>query len=346
MAQAELTRIRDQILSWEQVIRGDSELYSRLTHVVADDPALLAMLTVVPQGQLHMNMLLAAVQYVMLYDRDVPLAEWYHSLGGKRSPEGVERPFVDFVAGNRDQLLAVMRSRRVQTNEVARCAFLLPAYNVVNALTGRPAALIEVGTSAGLNQNIDRYGYRYESTRGVVELGRGSPVAVRANTGDAVPAPATTMPRIGWRTGMDLHPIDIGDEDQAKWLQALIWPDKVERHTRLAAAIEVAHNYPPTVVGGDVFAVVPTLVEAAPLETAVVIQHSFVLNQFERPARERFYDMLDELASERSIYRVSAEPLEADRGTVLELTIHGPHRSTRELAAVHHHGEWIEWRGV
>ncbi len=318
-----LTGIRERILEWEQVIRDDSPMYSRLAHLVADDDSLLEMLTVVQPGQIPMNMLLAGVQYLMLHDRNAPLAEWYPSLGGTRDPDGIEQPFRAFVAANRDQLTAVMRSRRVQTNEVARCTFLLPAYNVVNVLTGRPIALIEVGTSAGLTQNVDRYGYRYQSTERSVELGQGSPVLLHCDSGDSVPAPARSIPTIAWRTGMDLHPVDVTDADQAIWLQALLWPDQVERHKRLAAAIAVAQIHPPTVAGGDVFTVVPQLVESAPDEAAVVIQHTWVLNQFSKMDRDRFYGMLDDLAEERSIYRVSGEALDDAPGIVLELTIHG-----------------------
>jgi len=343
MASEELTRIREKILAWEKVIHEDSPMYSRLALSVANEDSLLEMVSVVPAGQIHMNMLLAGVHYIMLYDRSAPLADWYPSLGGTRGPEGIEQPFAEFVQANRDQLTALMKSRRVQTNEVARCTFLLPAYNVVNALTARAIALIEVGTSAGLTQNVDRYGYRYESSAGPVTLGEGSPVQLLCDSGDSVPPPTRSLPQIEWRTGMDLHPVDVTDEDQARWLQALVWPDKVERHARLTAAIDVAQTYPPTVEGGDVFVVVPRLVEAAPPDAAVVIQHSWVLNQFSRPDRERFYDMLDDLAVDRSVYRVSGEALDGAAGTVLELTIHGPNRSTRELAAVHHHGDWIKW---
>jgi hypothetical protein len=50
----------------------------------------------------------------------------------------------------------------VQTNEVGRCASLLPAFGVVAARTdGRPLALVELGTSAGLNLVWDAYGYAY-----------------------------------------------------------------------------------------------------------------------------------------------------------------------------------------
>ena len=61
------------------------------------------------------------------------------------------------------------RTRSTQTNEVGRCAALLPALTqlAVDAPGaphggGRPLGLVEVGASAGLNLLVDRYGYEYE----------------------------------------------------------------------------------------------------------------------------------------------------------------------------------------
>jgi len=336
-------QLRSEILGWEEVIRADSELYSRLALHVADDAALIGLAAEVPFGQIPMNMLFGAVQYLLLHDPSPPLAAWYPSLGGDQDLSGVEAAFSTFVAEHRDQIAAIVKTRRVQTNEVARCSFLLPAYNVVNAMTGRPLALIEVGTSAGLNQNVDRYGYRYDSAEGAVTVGPGSAVQLICDAGETVPRSARSIPRIAWRTGLDLHPVNVADPDQALWLRALVWPDQVERHRRLAAAIDVAVRYPPVLVAGDLSALLPDLIDSAPADAAVVVQHSFVLNQIERSDRDRFFDTLDTLAESRSIYRVAAEWLEPDRGTILDVTIHGPQRATTELASVHHHGAWIRW---
>jgi hypothetical protein len=97
------------------------------------------------------------------------------------------------------------------------------------------------------------------------------------------------------------------------------------------------------VVVGDAVADVASLVGAAPPDTAVVIQHSYVLNQIARADRERFMEVLDGLGATRGIYRVGAESLRRPPRTTLEMTVHGPARETTVLAEVHHHGSWIRW---
>jgi hypothetical protein len=84
-------------------------------------------------------------------------------------------------------------------------------------------------------------------------------------------------------------------------------------------------------------------VATAPPDTAVVIQHSYVLNQIARADREHFVDVLDSLGATRPIYRVGAESLTRSPRTTLDVTVHGPTRETRVLADVHHHGAWIRW---
>jgi hypothetical protein len=50
-----------------------------------------------------------------------------------------------------------------QTNEIARSAMLLPGLLLVARETGRPLAIGEIGASAGLNLNLDRFHYAYGS---------------------------------------------------------------------------------------------------------------------------------------------------------------------------------------
>ena len=54
--------------------------------------------------------------------------------------------FRDFCIDHRDEIEAIISTRRVQTNEVRRCAALLPAFTLVaRAQPAQPLALIEIG---------------------------------------------------------------------------------------------------------------------------------------------------------------------------------------------------------
>ena len=55
----------------------------------------------------------------------------------------------------------------------------------------------------------------------------------------AVPVPAR-LPEIAWRTGIDLDPVDVGNADEMRWLEALVWPEQEFRRDRLKVAAGVA----------------------------------------------------------------------------------------------------------
>ena len=51
------------------------------------------------------------------------------------------------------------------------------------------------------------------------------------------PAPLPDRPpTVAWRGGIDLHPLDVTDEDQMAWLTTLVWPEHDDRRARLRAA--------------------------------------------------------------------------------------------------------------
>ncbi len=153
------------------------------------------------------------------------------------------------------------RTRRTQTNEVGRCIPLLVGLDRVAAGDRRPIALLELGAAAGLCLAVDRYSYRFDSDP---VLGEGEPLLATTTTGTGV-AP-TRMPAIVWRRGVDLAPLDATDPDDARWLEALLPPDRPERRARLAAALATVRDDPPLVVEGDALAALPALAAAARAE--------------------------------------------------------------------------------
>jgi len=190
--------------------KGYSDVYYGLALAVSEDDEVVGFIAGMPVVQ--PNLFLASVQLLT-------------------GPDGMPRTGSElraFLKRRGGEVGDVMRSRRTQTNEVGRCAVLLPA------LPSGPLALVEVGASAGLCLLLDRYYYDYGSTR----IGTASsPVRLRCTAVGPVPLPAAT-PQIVWRRGLDVSPIDVHDDDavgpvHARVSAALRGPGDSER-TRAA----------------------------------------------------------------------------------------------------------------
>src|SRR5690242_13413708 len=199
--------------------RGVSPTYERLARAVARDDELLALLESVPAPKRQPNLLFAVVQW----------------LGG---PVGDHRSFRAFVIAQWLSVSAELRTRATQTNEIGRSALLLP----VLAALPQPLALIEVGASAGLNLYLDRYSYSYN---GSPPLGDGGPLLECTTTGLT---PPVRLPRVAWRAGLDLNPLDVTSAPDRAWLEALVWPEHEDRLVRLRAALAIAAEDPPRLV--------------------------------------------------------------------------------------------------
>jgi hypothetical protein len=160
-------------------------------------------------------------------------------------------------------------------------------------------ALLEVGASAGLCLLIDHYGYDYGNVRidPTVSSDGHAPVFACVVSGK-VPIPKT-IPRIAWRAGLDLNPIDVRSEHDAIWLETLVWPGQDERVARLRAAFNIARRNPPNVVRGDLLTDLAQLVATAPKDATVVVFHTSVLGYvLPQSAREQFAATVKETGAE------------------------------------------------
>jgi len=110
----------------ETECRGYSDLYYRLALSVSVDDAVATFLANMDESQ--PNLFLASIQL----------------LTGPTAMPATGSELRAFVERRGDEVRAVMRARRTQTNEVGRCAVLLPA------LPPGPLALVEVGGSAAI----------------------------------------------------------------------------------------------------------------------------------------------------------------------------------------------------
>lgn len=219
-----------------------SSAYQELALAVARDGTVLDFLATLPAGKQQPNLLFAAARLIL---GDTPGEQSLRHLVDQRT----------------DELATVMRRRRTQTNEVGRCATLLPALSRLP----QPLALIEVGASAGLTLLPDRYSYDYDG-----HLVRGtdpSAPTLTCHVTGPVPLP-DAVPSILWRAGLDLNPLDVASDDDVAWLECLVWPGQPERRDRLRRAAASARRDPPPVHRGDLIDDLPALVARVPTEAA------------------------------------------------------------------------------
>jgi hypothetical protein len=235
----------------------------------------------------------------------------------------------------------------VQTNEVGRCALLLPAFQVVASMAALPLAIIEVGCSAGLNLRFDDYRYHYKSAAGTVVAGRaGSDVAIDCRLVGEIPPLLETTPSVVSRVGLELNPVDVTDSSDEAWIRALIWPDQPERHRRLAAALRRAATDPPPIVAGDALTDLAPLAAGLPTEAAVCVVHTHVVNQLSPAGRQAFDDVLLTLSQGRPVYRIASEWLRTP-APVLDLTVYEQGTGSNiPLGTADKHGAWLDWFGV
>ncbi|MDE0002046.1 MAG: DUF2332 domain-containing protein [Rhodospirillaceae bacterium] len=323
----------------------DSPMYSELASGVYSDDELLAIAGHAMPGQPAPNMLFAAVQYLLLSGVDHPLAAHYPIMaGGESRPAPAFSRFRDFCLQHRESVVELVRTRRTQTNVVRRCTCLLPAFSLACRDTSLPLALIDLGASAGLNLNFDRYAYSYR--RDGLEVLRWGPARAKIRleaelrgAADLPPLPAAIS--VASRDAIDLDPVDLDDPDQLLWLRALIWPEHVERHQQLIDAAGEMDQGNIRMHGGDAAVILPSLLESVPFEHAPVVYSTIAFYQFPRESRRRISRTLAAASGARPVWQIALEGLNPK----LSITRYRDGTGETEiLADVSAHGWWIDWR--
>lgn len=324
---------------------GYAPIYQQMAAGVATDPELLTIAAAAQPGQNPPSLLLGAAQYLVADHPDHPLIRFYPILTGQQAPGHDPYPALrDFVLAQHEQITQLVATHLVQTNEPARSAYLYPALLTAQHLgSGQPLALIEVGSSAGLTLVPDRYSYNYGAA--ILHGDSTSPLRLHCALRGSVSPPLDGSLRIVWRTGIDLHPLNLGDTADRRWLRALIWPDHPDRAERLDLAARAAARGPlPHIHQGDAAECLPELVAQAPEDATVVVFHTAVLAHFTQQARTAFEQRLHEVSAQRPITWIQGEP-RPDQQPRLRLAQlnDGRLRADHPLGRYHPHGAWLEW---
>jgi hypothetical protein len=299
---------------------GRSDLYEEFSLGVSNDPDVIAVVERLPLNKRQPNYLLAAVRYLA----------------------GVQPDFArfrDVVLQRSDAVIDLILQRRIQTNEPARCATLLPAL----CMLPQPLALLELGCSAGLALLPDRYGYDYGDARLSPPTTK-APVFVCRTNGD-VPLPSQ-LPEVVWRTGIDLNPLDVNNTDEMKWLESLLWPGEGKRETQLQEAIAVAKTVPATLINGDFVDLLADVAATAPEDATLVVFHSVAAAYVEQPRRDQLFDAVKKLGTPwlsmevpGIIPGVNEPPKDpSERGALIVVQ-----DGRTPLAYCDSHGAWMRW---
>lgn len=350
LADPEITDLSQRFAAHAAIYAGAtpenaSPLYAHLCPHIAADLPVLDLVRHADRATQVSNLLFGAVQYLLLKQPAQPLARFYASLTARpAAPDSAYEDFRAFCLEHADAIRTLVTTRRVQTNEVGRCASLLPAFALVDQqVASRPLALVEVGASAGLNLRWNRYSYSYDQLGRVGDVL--SPVQLHCTIeGTLRPPLPTHLPTLAARVGIDLHPVDVHDANAVCWLQALVWPEQRARAALLEQALAEARTDPPAVVAGDAAELLPSIIAALPSEAFGVVFHSYTLNQCPPPVREAIEAQCLALAQQRPLARVALEWYGGQPAPELSLIMYDEGRENHTLLArCESHGRSITW---
>lgn len=324
----------------EHECKGTSNMYEFLSRKVALDDALLALCEHVKQGQPIPNVLFGAVHYLLLLGQDHTLAKYYPGITD--NPLDYRESFQlfkDFCLNNESDIISIFNTRFVQTNEIRRCAYLYPVFCTVFEKIGKPLALIEIGTSAGLQLLWDKYSYSYDGS--TVYSNAESNLHIESEIkGANTPVLYSTPPPVTSRFGLDLNPIDLNHADEKLWLKSLIWPEHKERLNMFEEAAKIVQSHPVELVRGDGVGLLRDYVAKTSRKDVVCIFHTHVANQMPMKTRLELMDIVKDIGRERDICHIYNNI--EDKYLHMDCYVDGE-ETKMTIAETDPHGRWFEW---
>ncbi|MDP6978580.1 MAG: DUF2332 domain-containing protein [Myxococcota bacterium] len=289
--------------------------------------------------------LLGAIHDLILAGRAPDLAAHYPSEDHSGNAEAawpilnatIERER-EFVAGRLDDGL--------QTNEVRRCAVLLPGFFEIHRRSGgMPMHLGELGASSGLNLCWDRYRYELGSTT----WGDDDAPLTLATKWSGAPAEPEPL-RVLSRRGCDIAPIDLSVEANRRRLMSFVWPEQPERMKLLARAIDVARREPIDLVKQSAGDFVDAFLSQNTSGAVRVLYHSVMWVYVPRQERERITRTIRaagaEATADAPIAWLRMEHAERDRAALWLDFWPGAGEEPERLAHCHYHALEVEWFGA
>jgi hypothetical protein len=204
--------------------------------------------------------------------------------------------------------------------------------------------LLEIGASAGLNLNFDKFYGCFGQLR------MGDPSSSLRFMGDWF-SNAPDVPRIGAvainRRGCDISPLDVTQTDNETRLLSFVWPDQRLRLDRLRSAISIAKTHRPAVDTASADEWI-SLQLSRPSEHATLIFHSIVWQYLGTETQNRLKHIIHRAGASATptapIVWARMEPA----GPVADIQVDVFDGSSSEprhyrLAEIGYHGQNMNW---
>lgn len=321
-----------------------SPLYYFLSNEIAKDDELIEIASHCKQRQPMPNLFLASIHYLLLKSPTHELSAYYPSIN-KNPKIGLPfELFKSFCLNHKQEIIELEQSKIVQTNALNRCAYLMPI--ISSLFDDIPINIVDIGTSAGLTLNMDKYEYHYNDK---CLIGR-SPVKIRSKIiGGELPKFKEII-KINNKIGIDQNPLDLKIAENAIWLKALIWADRIERIEKIEQAIRIAKQENIQFEKAKSIADFEELIQCQPSDMPLVIYHTHTLYQFTPQEREAFWNLINRIGKERDLIYLATEHngiLQTDyglSGVLVEVTQYKKGGKSSKIAAqTNGHADWIKW---
>ncbi len=230
-----------------------------------------------------------------------------------------------------------------QTNEAGRSASFVAALHWLASRVSPDFELNEIGSSAGMNLLIDRYGY---NLAGVVSGPADAVVTIRPEwNGPSPPADLFTIHSV---QGCDIQPIDVRDDTAANRLMAYIWPEMPDRFARMEAGIAMIRAQPIDLVKADAADFIEArLATPQASGTTRVVMHSIVWQYLPDTVQRRIAtairDAGEVATADKPLAWISLETNRATFRHELKVSHWPGGRDPQMLGEAHAHGAWLNW---
>jgi len=226
-----------------------------------------------------------------------------------------------------------------QTNEVRRSVALIAAAHWLAARHRMPFVTSELGASAGLNLNWDRYAMRANGET----LGPSDP-ALTLMPEWTGPVPEAQNVKVIERRGVDLNPLDATDPAQSARLLAYLWPDQPHRVALTRAAIAASTT---RVEKGDAVDWLDARLKTPLNGHLHLIYHTIAWQYFPDASQARGTALIEAAGAQATpdapLAWLRMENDGGDSGAALTLRLWPGDRHIT-LGRVDFHGRWVRWQ--